>query len=119
MSTTQINVLNDQVRAAQKYDESKPQNIPFWRNFYLLSIKQSRTQVPVVKRVYLEGGFNAAKAFCQMYCDQLGYQFLTLCPEISDLLFELNGDEAFKTQKVEHAEPLMTLSKSNLANGKS
>jgi len=116
MSTTQINVLNDQIRAAQKYDESKPQNIPFWRNFYLLSVKQSRTQVPTVKRVYLEGGFNAAKAFCQMYCDQLGYQFLTLCPEISDLLFELNGDEAFKTQSnkdVDHLPSVSNLSKSN------
>lgn len=119
MSTTSINVLNDQIRAAQRYDETKPQNIPFWRNFYLLSIKQSRTQVPVVKRVYLEGGFNAAKAFCQMYCDQLGYQFLTLCPEISDLLFELNGDEAFKRDNNSTEQQLTPTSKLTSGNGKS
>jgi hypothetical protein len=101
MSSPSIQVLNDQIRAAQRYEDSKPQNIPFWRNFYILSIKQSRTQVPITKKVYLEGGFNAAKAFCQMYCDKLGYQFLTLCPEVSDLLFELNGDSAFKTHDSE------------------
>jgi len=97
MSTIHLNTLNEQIRQAQQYEQAKPQNIPFWRNFYILSVKQSRTQVPVTKRVYLEGGFSAAKAFCQMYCDQLGYQFLTLCPEISDLLFELNGEDSFKT----------------------
>ena len=118
MSTTQINVLNDQIRAAQKYDESKPQNIPFWRNFYLLSVKQSRTQVPTVKRVYLEGGFNAAKAFCQMYCDQLGYQFLTLCPEISDLLFELNGEEAFKKELPVQGAVARSAAMSSTNNGK-
>jgi hypothetical protein len=98
MSTIHLNTLNESIRQAQTYDNARipPQNIPFWRNFYVLSVKQSRTQVPVTKRVYLEGGFSAAKAFCQMYCDQLGYQFLTLCPEISDLLFELNGEDSFK-----------------------
>ena len=101
MSTNILAHLNESVRAAQRYDESKPVNIPFWRNFYILSIKQSRTQVPITKKVYIEGGFKAAKTFCQMYCDRLGYQFLTLCPEVSDLLFELNGDDAFKNEQID------------------
>lgn len=96
--------VNEQMKMAQAAERIMPNQLPFWRNIYTLHCKQSRGQSPTTKKIYVEGGFSVVKAYCEEWCHQMGYQFLLLVPEFSDLEFELRREIASPKNQIVNGE---------------